>query len=113
MLGGFGSGRSPAGETHWVIVGANFFKEAMDIAGYRRGNTKEEKAWDAYIANNGGAEVCGQVFVFCLETGSLNKNLLYLLKQQPLFVIVEEVLICGPTRSNQGLTDYESATLTN
>lgn len=57
LLGGFGPGRSPAGETHWVIVGVNSFKEAMDIAGYRRGNTKEEKAWDAYIANNGGASV--------------------------------------------------------
>ena len=31
-LGGFGHGRSPAGETHWVIVGVNSFKEAMDIA---------------------------------------------------------------------------------
>ena len=29
----------------------------MDIAGYRRGNTKEEKAWNTYIANNGGASV--------------------------------------------------------
>ena len=57
LLGGFGPGRSPAGETHWIIVGVNSFKEAMDIAGYRRGNTKEEKAWDAYIANNGGASV--------------------------------------------------------
>jgi len=57
MMGGFNAGRSPDGESHWVVVGVNSFKEAMDLAGYRTGNAKAEKAWDTYIANNGGVEV--------------------------------------------------------
>lgn len=56
-FGSFGAGRSPDGETHWVIVSVDSFKEAMDLRGYRRESAKAEKAWQTYLANNGGATI--------------------------------------------------------
>ena len=53
LLGGFSAGRSPDGETHWIIVGFDNMKSAMDPGSYRRGNPKATKGWDEYMKNRG------------------------------------------------------------
>ena len=51
LLGGFSAGRSPDGETHWIIIGFDDMKSAMDAGAYRRNNAQAQKAWDEYAKN--------------------------------------------------------------
>ena len=53
LLGGFSAGRSPDGESHWIIVGFDDMKSAMDPGAYRRTNAQAQKAWDEYRKNRG------------------------------------------------------------
>ena len=53
LLGGFSAGRSPDGETHWIIIGFDDMKSAMDAGAYRRNNAQAQKAWDEYGKNRG------------------------------------------------------------
>jgi hypothetical protein len=53
LLGGFSAGRSPDGETHWIIIGFDDMKSAMDPGAYRRNNAQAQKAWDEYRKNRG------------------------------------------------------------
>ena len=53
LLGGFSAGRSPDGETHWIIIGFDDMKSAMDPGAYRRNNAQVQKAWDEYGKNRG------------------------------------------------------------
>ena len=53
LLGDFSAGRSPDGETHWIIIGFDDMKSAMDAGAYRRNNTQAQKAWDEYGKNRG------------------------------------------------------------
>ena len=53
LLGGFSAGRSPDGETHWIIIGFDDMKSAMDGGAYRRNNAQAQKAWDEYRKNRG------------------------------------------------------------
>ena len=48
-LGQFNLGRSPLGETHYVLVGVNDFKTAMNVGLYRESNPAAKKAWDEYM----------------------------------------------------------------
>ena len=53
LLGGFSAGRSPDGETHWIIIGFDDMKSAMDAGAYRRKDTQAQKAWDEYGKSRG------------------------------------------------------------
>ena len=53
LLGGFSAGRSPDGETHWIIIGFDDMKSAMDAGAYRRNNAQAQKAWGEYGKNRG------------------------------------------------------------
>tara|TARA_B100000941_G_C28353912_1_gene473330 strand:- start:24 stop:710 length:687 start_codon:yes stop_codon:yes gene_type:complete len=53
LLGGFSAGRSPDGESHWIIVGFDDMKSAMDPGAYRRTDSQAQKAWDEYRKNRG------------------------------------------------------------
>ena len=57
LLGGFSAGRSPDGETHWVIVGFDDMKSAMDTGSYRRSNPEAQKSWDEYRKNRGNSRL--------------------------------------------------------
>ena len=57
LLGGFSAGRSPDGETHWVIVGFDDMKSAMDPGAYRRSNPEAKKSWDEYRKNRGNSRL--------------------------------------------------------
>ena len=48
-LGQFNLGRSPLGETHYVLVGVNDFKTAMNVGLYRESNPAAKKAWNEYM----------------------------------------------------------------
>ena len=52
-LGRVGLGRSPAGETHYVLVGVDDFKTAMSSGSYRENNKAAKSAWKEYRENNG------------------------------------------------------------
>ena len=59
-MGGFTSGHSPDGETHWVIEGHKDFKSAMGGANSMRTEAEKkasDKAWDEFMAANGGVEL--------------------------------------------------------
>lgn len=59
-MGGFTSGHSPDGETHWVIQGHKSFKSAMGGADSMRTEPEKkanEKAWAEFMASNGGVEL--------------------------------------------------------
>ena len=57
LLGGFSAGRSPDGESHWVIIGFDDMKSAMDPGAYRRNNAQAQKAWDEYRKNRGESKL--------------------------------------------------------
>jgi hypothetical protein len=48
-LGRFNAGRSPYGESHYVLVGVDDFKTMMNSGGYRETNTAAKKAWSEYM----------------------------------------------------------------
>ena len=48
-LGQFNLGRSPIGETHYVLVGVNDFKTAMNPGLYRQSNPAAKEAWGKYM----------------------------------------------------------------
>ena len=57
LLGGFSAGRSPEGESHWIIIGFDDMKSAMDPGVYRRNNSDAEKAWDEYRKTRGNTRL--------------------------------------------------------
>jgi len=56
-LGSFGLGRSPHGETHYVLVGVNDFKTAFNTSLYRKNNKAAQAAWNEYWDNAGEVEL--------------------------------------------------------
>ena len=48
-LGRFNAGRSPYGESHYVLVGVDDFKTMMNSGGYRETNAAAKKAWSEYM----------------------------------------------------------------
>jgi len=52
-LGRVGLGRSPDGETHYVLVGVDDFKTAMSSGSYRESNKAAKAAWKEYWENTG------------------------------------------------------------
>ena len=57
LLGGFSAGLSPDGESHWVIVGFDDMKSAMDPGAFRRSNPEAQKSWDEYRKNRGNSRL--------------------------------------------------------
>lgn len=60
MMGNFTSGRSPQGETHWVINGYADFKTSMGGPNAMlpaAQAAEREKAWDAFLASHGGVRL--------------------------------------------------------
>ena len=57
LLGGFSAGLSPDGESHWVIVGFDDMKSAMDPGAFRRSNPEAQKSWDEYQKNRGNSRL--------------------------------------------------------
>ena len=53
-LGSFNLGRSPFGETHYVLVGVESFMEAFDVGKFRETNKAAKNAWDKYMLSNQG-----------------------------------------------------------
>ena len=53
-LGQFRLGRSPLGETHYVLVGVNDFKTAMNTGLYRESNKDAKTAWGKYMEDIDG-----------------------------------------------------------
>ena len=53
-LGQFNLGRSPLGETHYVLLGVNDFKTAMNVGLYRESNPAAKKAWNEYVKEMDG-----------------------------------------------------------
>ena len=53
LMGSFSAGRSPDGESHWIIIGFDDMKSAMDPGAYIRNNAQAQKAWDEYRNNRG------------------------------------------------------------
>ena len=53
LLGGFSAGLSPDGESHWIIIGFDDMKSAMDAGAYRRNDSEAKKAWDEYRKTRG------------------------------------------------------------
>ena len=51
-LGQFNLGRSSDGETHYVLVGVDTFKEAFNMGIYREKNKAAQTAWDSYMEEN-------------------------------------------------------------
>lgn len=52
-LGSFGLGRSPHGETNYVLVGVNDFKTAMSSRSYLKNDKTAQAAWKEYRENTG------------------------------------------------------------
>lgn len=52
-LGRVSLGRSPAGETHYVLAGVDDFKTAMSPGSYRENNKAAKAAWKEYWENTG------------------------------------------------------------
>ena len=48
-LGRFSSGRSPYGESHYILVGVDDFKTMMNSGGSRETNAGAKKAWSEYM----------------------------------------------------------------
>jgi hypothetical protein len=48
-LGKFSLGRSSDGETHYILVGVNSFKEAFNPGKYRENNSSAINAWNKFI----------------------------------------------------------------
>ena len=69
LLGGFSAGRSPDGESHWIIVGFDDMKSAMDPGAYRRTNSQAQKAWDEYRKNRGETRLVRSGLRIMLEVG--------------------------------------------
>ena len=53
-LGAFNLGRSPHGETHYVLLGVDSFMEAFNVGKYRQDNKAASLAWDKYMSSNEG-----------------------------------------------------------
>ena len=53
LLGNFSVGKSPDGETHWLILGFDDMKTAFDHGAYRRENPEIQKAWNEFKKNRG------------------------------------------------------------
>ena len=57
-LGGFNLGRSSDGETHYVLIGVDSFKDAMNLGKYRDSNPAAKAAWEKYMKDiDGNAEI--------------------------------------------------------
>ncbi|MFT4741712.1 MAG: hypothetical protein ACI9L9_002506 [Marivirga sp.] len=57
-LGGFNLGRSSNGETHYVLIGVDTFKDAMNLSKYRDSIPAAKVAWEKYMKDiNGNAEI--------------------------------------------------------
>tara|TARA_B110000503_G_C6962807_1_gene335824 strand:- start:87 stop:785 length:699 start_codon:yes stop_codon:yes gene_type:complete len=57
-LGGFNLGRSSNGETHYVLIGVDTFKDAMNLSKYRDSIPAAKAAWEKYMKDiNGNAEI--------------------------------------------------------
>tara|TARA_B100000780_G_C20954197_1_gene380716 strand:+ start:63 stop:761 length:699 start_codon:yes stop_codon:yes gene_type:complete len=54
-LGKFRLGRSPLGESHYVLIGVNDFKTAMNAGLYRESNPAAKQAWAKYMKEIDGA----------------------------------------------------------
>ena len=50
-LGAFNLGRSPHGETHYVLLGVDSFMEAFNAGKYRQDNKAASAAWDKYMSS--------------------------------------------------------------
>ena len=53
-LGSFNLGRSPYGETHYILVGVESFMEAFDVGKFRESNKSSMSAWVKFIESNEG-----------------------------------------------------------
>tara|TARA_S200000501_G_scaffold349474_1_gene365605 strand:+ start:133 stop:828 length:696 start_codon:yes stop_codon:yes gene_type:complete len=53
-LGAFSLGRSPHGETHYVLVGVDSFKEAFNLGKIREEDRAASAAWDKHMSNTRG-----------------------------------------------------------
>ena len=57
-LGAFNLGRSSEGETHYVLIGVDSFKDAMNLGKYRDSNPAAKAAWGKYMNDiEGSVEV--------------------------------------------------------
>jgi hypothetical protein len=57
-LGAFNLGRSSGGETHYVLIGVDSFKDAMNLGKYRDSNPAAKAAWEKYMNDiDGSVEV--------------------------------------------------------
>jgi len=43
------SGASPAGESHWIIIGFDNFKDALSQNDYRQNDKAAQQAWSKYL----------------------------------------------------------------
>ena len=50
----FNLGRSPYGETHYILVGVESFMEAFDVGKFRQSNKASMSAWGKFIESNQG-----------------------------------------------------------
>ena len=49
LFGSITTGISPAGESHWIIIGFDSFKDALEQSDYRQNNKIAQQAWNKYI----------------------------------------------------------------
>ena len=49
LFGSITTGISPAGESHWIIIGFDSFKDALEQSDYRQNNKTAQQAWNKYI----------------------------------------------------------------
>ena len=49
LFGSITSGVSPAGESNWIIIGFDSFKDALGQNDYRKNNKNAQQAWDKYL----------------------------------------------------------------
>tara|TARA_B100000767_G_scaffold240649_1_gene236561 strand:+ start:42 stop:734 length:693 start_codon:yes stop_codon:yes gene_type:complete len=49
LFGSITSGVSPAGESNWIIIGFDSFKDALEQSDYRINNKNAQQAWDKYL----------------------------------------------------------------
>ena len=49
LFGSITSGASPAGESHWIIIGFDNFKDALSQNDYRQNDKAAQQAWSKYL----------------------------------------------------------------
>ena len=57
LFGATTSGHSPEGESHWIIIGFDDFKSAIEGNSYRNNNPAAQKAWEEYRGNRGDTKL--------------------------------------------------------